>query len=353
MGGARSRDVLVLHFCLCWRIINGELPICDTNQHRGKEISLAYACFWKRFSTNHRAVGYLSSALESRGFELCLSNAPDADILFFSVFGSLRELHIYRRCKVKIFYSGENLQLLRFQKFSAYLRSQIEDEIVPWTLEQDFSNSSLAVPPWFFAMDLANPFSTASQAIAWNDQPMLQGRKHAVTIINSHAKMVGGLDGRARLEGYENLEKQGIIVDSPGKFQNNMVSLEVQNVTKMKFLERYVFNLCPENSFGKCYVSEKLFQAVLTGVIPIYWGDASCVGGIINLDRIITFSPGSSAKEMAAHVRQLLDDTEALSSFWNQPVFAKQAPATLSHIISNFNAVVGRIISVKRSRSLQ
>ena len=47
------------------------------------------------------------------------------------------------------------------------------------------------------------------------------------------------------------------------------------SLAKYKILERYDFNLCFENSLVPYYCSEKIWQAIHCGCLPIYYGQAS------------------------------------------------------------------------------
>jgi len=47
------------------------------------------------------------------------------------------------------------------------------------------------------------------------------------------------------------------------------------SLTKYKILEQYDFNLCFENSLIPYYCSEKIWQAIYCGCLPIYYGQAS------------------------------------------------------------------------------
>jgi len=41
---------------------------------------------------------------------------------------------------------------------------------------------------------------------------------------------------------------------------------------KNKLIRKYKYNICPENSIGHGYITEKIFEAFANGCIPIYWG---------------------------------------------------------------------------------
>lgn len=62
-------------------------------------------------------------------------------------------------------------------------------------------------------------------------------------------------------------------VDSAGRYRNNTTDLKIKfNDDKHAFLQQYKFNICPENSDVNGYVTEKIFQAIAAGSIPVYWG---------------------------------------------------------------------------------
>ena len=61
-------------------------------------------------------------------------------------------------------------------------------------------------------------------------------------------------------------------VDSGGRHKNNIGG----NVDdKIEWLKYYKFNICFENGSYPGYLTEKLFDAFMSGCIPIYWGDTS------------------------------------------------------------------------------
>jgi len=59
------------------------------------------------------------------------------------------------------------------------------------------------------------------------------------------------------------------IVDMGGKFNNNVGPIN----NKTEFLSSYKFSIAMENTEGDGYASEKIFDAFLSGTIPIYYGD--------------------------------------------------------------------------------
>ena len=59
-------------------------------------------------------------------------------------------------------------------------------------------------------------------------------------------------------------------------------------------MKRYLYAICPENTWSPGYVTEKLVDAKLAGCIPIYWGGLSNTffdnKALINLDPYISIT---------------------------------------------------------------
>lgn len=62
-------------------------------------------------------------------------------------------------------------------------------------------------------------------------------------------------------------------VAAAGRLLHNDDSLQTQfGDDKTRYLRQFQFNICPENSAGDGYVTEKIWQAFAAGCIPIYAG---------------------------------------------------------------------------------
>lgn len=109
----------------------------------------------------------------------------------------------------------------------------------------------------------------ASAAAAWAK------RAEPTVFVNSHDAYPRGL----MVDTFSHL--LGKPVACPGKQFNNMPwppDLPRDTVAgKLALLERFQFNLCPENvdTPEHSYVTEKLVEALVAGTIPVYWGDAA------------------------------------------------------------------------------
>jgi hypothetical protein len=74
---------------------------------------------------------------------------------------------------------------------------------------------------------------------------------------------------------------------------------------KVALLQKYVFNLALENSKCGDYVSEKIWQSLAAGAIPVYLGTASVDKYIPHRDCIIRLSDFDSVSALAAYLLEL------------------------------------------------
>ncbi len=109
----------------------------------------------------------------------------------------------------------------------------------------------------------------------------------------------------------------------PGNFRNNDRSMkEIYNDDKIEYLKQFKFNLCPENSDNKGYVTEKIFDAIKAGCIPIYWGSENDPEPeILNQNRILFLKLGGDNAEVLSKIKQLNEDELAYREFIEQPIF--------------------------------
>lgn len=104
-------------------------------------------------------------------------------------------------------------------------------------------------------------------------------------------------------------------VDSCGKLFNNVnFRLPRDNYDStefVNFISKYKFIICFENSSYKYYTTEKLYNAFLGKVVPIYWGDPD-VFDIYNRDAMIYLKPDRSNLNEVLNTIKKLDETPEL-----------------------------------------
>ena len=107
-------------------------------------------------------------------------------------------------------------------------------------------------------------------------------------------------------------------IDSYGNWQNNR-RLPGDNGyrSKMELLKSYRFTIAFENAIGKDYVTEKFYEPLLSGSVPVYLGAPN----------INDFSPSSSAfinvqdypepKDLAEAIKRYCEDEQRYAAFFD------------------------------------
>lgn len=134
--------------------------------------------------------------------------------------------------------------------------------------------------------------------------------------------------GKNRRRMLRYFKSKEIDIDCPSKIGNNCESIESHNMTKVEFLQNYIFNLCPENIYEEGYITEKIFEACFAGCIPLYFGGGlEHVENIINMDRVILTNTGfrSHIYDDITTALKNLENKEKLEKFFYQPVFCDGA----------------------------
>ena len=140
-------------------------------------------------------------------------------------------------------------------------------------------------------------------------------------------------------------------VDSPsGVFKNMDASLDMALPgSKITFLAGYRFIITPENSRSKTggYNTEKILDAHLAGVIPIYWGDTPIEPLVFNQRRILVFNERPADDGGSDGMSELLETIEALETnssarveWFAQPILVRGARAWLASWCANLSMKV-------------
>ncbi|XP_027112491.1 glycoprotein 3-alpha-L-fucosyltransferase A [Coffea eugenioides] len=126
-------------------------------------------------------------------------------------------------------------------------------------------------------------FSWAEYDIMAPLQPKTESALAAAFISNCGAR-------NFRLQALEALERANIKIDSYGSCHRNRGG----NVDKVKTLMRYKFSLAFENSNEEDYVTEKFFQSLVAGTVPV----------VVGAPNIQDFAPSPSS---VLHIKELND----------------------------------------------
>jgi hypothetical protein len=105
-------------------------------------------------------------------------------------------------------------------------------------------------------------------------------------------------------------------VDSYGKSQNTRkIKHDLGRATKIRILSRYLFDFAFENAISPDYVSEKLFDGLVAGTVPVYLG-APNVDEYLPADRcIINVADYASATELSEYLLALAKNRKKYAEY--------------------------------------
>lgn len=247
-----------------------------------------------------------------------LNSNYSAKINFYSVLGPVETLK-YRRKGLNIFFSGENMHDERFDEYRLACEKKPFDLSIGF--DGDNFGSNIRFPLWI--LYLFEPEST------YEDIKVKVGRLSKKSADNRvrFCSLVASHDWNGiRTEIMDSLQSIDI-VSSGGKFRQNTNELyTTYNDNKHEFLKQFKFNICPENSNAEGYITEKVFQSIEAGCIPVYWGaNNRPEPEILNQDAIFCWNQGKDNTNLLNVINDLTMDENKYIDFASQQRFLPHA----------------------------
>jgi hypothetical protein len=184
------------------------------------------------------------------------------------------------KSRCKLFYYGENLD--RFPPYNNDDLIQSVFDLIVGFKETDALKKQVRFPLWLMYYEFYS-YNERNNILKYiqqrYDENMKSTKTKFATMVSSHD--LGGQ--RAKI--FNELSKFGAI-ESPGKFKKNVNNIGNTIKDKIDFVSKGLINICPENSKGVGYFTEKIFHAFEGGTIPIYWGIDFPENEIINKNKV-------------------------------------------------------------------
>lgn len=267
---------------------------------------------------------WLPRFIQARG--LC-QNIP---VSIFSVFG-LRRMIGLNRSKIKLFLARENLHRSNWVEYSDLALGERSVDLC-LGFDYDIDDPRYMRFPlwitWLLPPDAGfKEVKSFCDNINRRDNNSFDDRKFCA-FISSH-------DDIGRNQVFEEISQVGPI-DSCGRFRHNCDDLqEIFGDNKLSFLRHYRFNLCPENSNYPGYCTEKIFEAIVSGCIPLYWGsDNNPEPDILNHESICFINVGQPIdNNTLVQIQFLNTNRDAYLHFATQPRFKPEAPELIMHYL--------------------
>lgn len=292
--------------------------ICE-QQKRNASHQIRFYDFWSQEVTDMWFYRFIQSRQ--------LMKDSSKKVCFFSTFGG-RDTIGKVSGDVNVFFTGENLKNGRHKLFADHLLS---DERLNLALgfERFEDERYIRFPLWLQYM--FEPECREEEIIkkcAEMNRPFVGERKKFACHVSSVDEL--GLR-KAMCAQFTTIGR----VDCAGKLLHNCDDLwDVYGNDKRSFLANYKFNICPENSNADGYVTEKVFQAVDAGCVPIYWGDYNHPEPkVLNQDAILFWDKEGDNSTLLDFVRRLSESSSLFEDFSSQD---RLLPTAAEFVVDKF-----------------
>jgi len=290
------------------------------------EQQIIFLNWWKEDDA-HR--DWLRRFIQSRGL------LKNKSVTICSLFGP-RSVPGWAQTDVRIFFSGENLHLPRCAHYADYMLSGPN----PFDLGLGFDcfedEHYLRFPLWLTYM--FPPESTNDDIIR-----ICNSLRYPIgNSGNKYCSLVSRWDPngvRGRM--YEALSQYGHI-SCPSDFLHNDDDLKQHfNDNKSSYLRQFRYNICPENSNAIGYTTEKIFECINAGCIPVYYGNfGNPEPGILNHEAILIWNDNGDNHELLSKIHELESNNSSFEAFRSQP---RLLPTAEEQIIKMFDALERKI----------
>lgn len=204
------------------------------------KLKIAFSDFWQPFDGK----SFFLSSLIRREYDVeIVGHDQHPDILFFSCFGSD---HLFPNSRLKIYFTGEN-DVPDFNTCDYAISFH----------HIKFGNRHIRIPLY--------AIYPCYNILRKGLRPQALYNREFCSFVVSNSVNADPI----REEFFHKLSEYKR-VNSGGKLYNN-VGGPVDD--KLKFLQNHKFNIAFENSKVDGYTTEKLFDALAAGTLPIYWGN--------------------------------------------------------------------------------
>lgn len=241
---------------------------------------------------------------------------PKGQVACFNTYSIPTVLH-YHRAPIKLFWTQENTHVMysAWQQFENIWR---KEPSLSLTLGFDYAEHPkyLRFPYWLehiFGAE-ATKEDIADFVAKYNFSDSVDRAKDCAFICKKDY-----FGDRAQMA---DLVAQIMPINYPSDFRHNDDDMRGKyGDDKIAYLRQFRFNLCPENSNNRGYVTEKIFEAIKAGCVPIYWGNEGYPEPDILNPKAIVYLDKDNPAEGLALLQRLCEDPKTYAKFVAQPRF--------------------------------
>jgi len=280
-------------------------------------ITLAYLFFWEE---NLKEEYYFTSFIRHHFGEVKIVNIDDnPDILLVSVLGGNISIVKNYKAKIKLFFTGENTA------YNPYHYQFNDDKTLKENFDiiVGFKYSNIRFPLWityYKYLDYKEDEDNILKHIQESYNKNIKKEKKFLTTLLSHND---SYQNNIRPFLYSIMSTYKTVICASTLF-NNYPTIGNLPSDKIDHISESVFNICPENSYGEGYITEKIIHALEAGTIPIYWASEYPESNIINKNKYI-FCDSSDSIKIQKTIDDAVNNKEIRQSYIDGDVFTKDA----------------------------
>jgi hypothetical protein len=232
-------------------------------------INVAYINFWSQNSANvqdYWFFEFIKKNIDANCILITnLSDNKNIDILIASCFGDINNIKTID-AKIKIFFYGENLN--KFEQYKNIKILQDTFDLIVGFKNTNLDEKIIRLPLWityypfYFFDDNENILKYLQNS--YNANFNLKNKQNQASLVANHDN-----NGIRTLIMNEVIRYVNVIC--PGNFNNNTHKIGKACKDKINFIKYTKYNICPENSEFEGYFTEKIFESLEAGCIPVYW----------------------------------------------------------------------------------
>lgn len=239
-------------------------------------LKLAYYNFWSDPNNDEYFTNFIKYNFNEEVELVNPFKCKDVDILICSCMGNIKFVNIIK-AKCKIFYYGENLN--RYPPYNDDKLLRATFDLIVGFKPTNILNKTIRFPLWLIYYPYYKYNDIDSNILSYITSQYNKNRNNKTKfgcLVARH-----DIGGQRKII-YDTLSKYGTI-DCTNSFNNSIsnnsmiqeckvIKIGSNLSDKIDFISKYTYNICPENSEYVGYCTEKIFQSLEGGCIPLYWG---------------------------------------------------------------------------------